>query len=169
MSKKRKLELAALYNGGNINEVWHNSRNLKCINHKEWGKISPNQLRAKFAGKPCPFCGKKMTHGSEHRARTINEAVTRGYQYTDANGKEIINKVRVNQNQFIYFHPHYASIDHKLNKARFPERMFDADNLQVICWACNTAKSDNNAFELQHDLSYIQDLGQATLDRYPVL
>lgn len=160
-----KQELAALYISAEINEIWRAGQNYPVINHPIFGRISPNQYRTKYHQKPCPFCGQKMVHGqSVHSTPKRQEAITRGYQYIDRKGKKVINQVGN-----LYFHPHYVSLDHKLNKARFPERMFDYNNLQIMCWKCNNLKGDNNAYEIQHSLSCIQDLIKTTIERYPTL
>ena len=168
-SRIDKRELAALYKGADINVVWWESRNLWVIDHPKFGPMSPNAYRAKSRGKPCPFCGQKMMHGPAFYTTRKQDEIAQGYQYTDENGNQIINKIRHHHAGYTYFHSHYVTLDHKLNKARCPERMFDADNLDVICWKCNNAKSDNNAYELRHRLRSIQDLAKATLDHYPIL
>jgi hypothetical protein len=169
MSKITKRDLSALYKGADINVVWRESRHLAVIDHPQFGKISPTEFRAKYVSKPCPFCGKKMTHGSAAYTTQQKEAIARGYQYKDKNGSNFINRAGDSHSGFTYFHPHYVTLDHKLNKARCPEKMFDADNLQAMCWKCNSEKGDNNAYELQHSLEYIQDLTDAAIERYPVL
>lgn len=169
MSKIDKQKLAALYDSSDISMVWRESQNQPVIDHPKLGMVSPNGLRAAYRGKPCPFCGQKMTHGPDASTPRKSVAIARGYQYIDTNDKERINKAGNDSSRYTYFHPHYVTLDHRLNKARCPERMFDADNLEVICWRCNNAKGDNNAYELQDSLSYIQDLAQETLDRYPLL
>ncbi len=169
MSRIDKRELAALYKGADINVVWWESRNLRVIDHPKFGLISPNEYRAKSKGKPCPFCGQKMMHGSAFYRTRKRDAIAQGYQYKDGNGNQTINTIRNRHTGYTYFYPHYVTLDHKLNKARCPEHMFDADNLEAICWKCNSAKGDNNAYELQHSLNYIQDLAQTALDYYPIL
>lgn len=158
-------ELAALYSGADINELWQAAQKYPVINHPILGKISPNHYRVQHHQRPCPFCGQKMVHGkSIHSTKSKQDAIARGYQYLDQNGNEIINRAGDT-----YFHPHYVTLDHKLNKARCPERMFDYSNLQIMCWKCNNLKGDNNAYELQHNLSYLQDFAEETLRRYPLL
>ncbi|HEY9861664.1 MAG TPA: hypothetical protein V6D16_19350 [Candidatus Obscuribacterales bacterium] len=165
MTNFNPQELAALYLSDDINDVWQASQNYAVIDHPSLGKISPNQYRVKYHQKPCPFCGQKMVHGkSAHSTNNQQEAIARGYQYLDKNGNKIINRAGNT-----YFHPHYVTLDHKLNKARCPERMFDPANLQIMCWKCNNLKGDNNAYELQHSLNYLQDLAEETLHRYPLL
>lgn len=165
MTDFNRQELAALYKGEDINLLWQVSQNEKMIDHPQFGKISPNQYRAKHHQKPCPFCGQKMVHGkSAHSTKNREEAIARGYEYLSKNGKKFINRAGDT-----FFHPHYVSLDHKVNKARCPERMFDYSNLQVMCWKCNNLKGDDNAYELQYNLSYIQDLAKETLRRYPLL
>jgi hypothetical protein len=165
MTNFNRQELAALYSGAEINDIWQASQNCPVIDHPSLGKIIPNQYRSKYHQKPCPFCGQKMVHGkSAHSTNDQQEAIARGYQYLDKKGNPVINRAGN-----IYFHPHYVSLDHKLNKARCPERMFDYDNLQIMCWKCNNLKGDNNAYELQHSLSYLQDLTEEILRNYPPL
>jgi 5-methylcytosine-specific restriction endonuclease McrA len=165
MAEFNQQELAALYQSTDINLLWQTSQNHQMIDHPRFGKISPNQYRAKYNQKPCPFCGKKMVHGkSAHSTKDRQDAIARGYEYLDQNGKTTINRAG---NTF--FHPHYVSLDHKINKARCPEQMFDYNNLQIMCWKCNNLKGDNNAYELQYNLDYIRDFTQETLRRYPLL
>ena len=47
--------------------------------------------------------------------------------------------------------------------------MFDYDNLQVICWKCNLAKGDNNAYDLHHCLIHNQQLVKQTIKQFPLL
>jgi hypothetical protein len=164
-SKIDKKELSFLYKGSDIADIWQASLNLKVIVHPNLGKITPNHFRSIHNGKPCPFCAKRMVHGqSIYSTQSKQEAVDRGYQYIDEKRNTTINRIGNR-----YFHPHYVTLDHKLNKARLPEKMFDYDNLQAVCWKCNCIKSDNNAFELLHDLKYIQELSISADDRYPIL
>jgi hypothetical protein len=165
MPKIHKKELVALYRSNDIKQVWQSGQSLSVIDHPVHGHISPNQYRAMYHNKPCPFCGQKMVHGQIHYSTNSKaDAIARGYQYQDENGSDVIN-----QAGSTYFHTHYVTIDHKLNKARCPEHMFEYDNLQVICWKCNRKKGDNNAFELQHTFEYLNDLADETLKRYPTL
>jgi hypothetical protein len=165
MSKINKKDLSFLYHASDISDIWLAGQNLQIIDHPKFGKISPNYYRAKYNNRPCPFCGKMMVHGQFlHSTSSKKEAVSRGYQYKDKNGKDQINKVGMT-----YFHPHYVTLDHKLNKARCPENLFDYDNLQIMCWKCNWDKGDNNAFELQHSFEYLNDLANETLNHYPLL
>ncbi len=158
-------ELAALYRGQDINLLWKDSQDQKIIAHPKLGRISPNQYRAKYHQKPCPFCGQKMVHGkSEHSTQNREEAIARGYEYLNANGT-----TRINRAGDTFFHPHYVTLDHKINKARCPELMFEYSNLQIMCWKCNFLKGDDNAYELLHTLSHIQDHAQEVLRRYPLL
>lgn len=164
-SKTSRNSLYSSYKGDDIAKIWQASLNLKVISFPNLGKISPNDYRARYSTKPCPFCGIKMVHGQYHHStRLKKEAIERAYQYINIKGEKTINYVGG-----VYFHPNYVTIDHKLNKARFPEKMFDYDNLQAICWKCNHNKSDNNAFEIEQDLQYMQDLSRETLARYPFL
>jgi hypothetical protein len=165
MAAFKQQELASLYLSTDINYIWHASQNYAVIEHPTLGKISPHQYRAQYHQKPCPFCGQKMVQGQlAHSTNSKQEAIARGYEYLDKKGKKIINQAGKT-----YFHPHYVTLDHKVNKARCPELMFDYSNLQVMCWKCNNLKGDNNAYELQHSLEYLQDLAKETLQRYPLL
>ena len=164
-SKVNKKEVSSLYNGCDIADIWQASLNLKVIVHPNLGKITPNHFRSMHNGKLCPFCAKRMVHGqSTYSTQSKQEAIDRDYHYMDAQENTTFNRIGNR-----YFHPHYVTLDHKLNKARFPEKMFDYDNLQAVCWKCNCIKSDNNAFELLHDLKYIQELSISAFDRYPIL
>lgn len=158
-------QLKTLYHAHEIAQIWNASHNLPVIKHPTHGWISPNQYRAMNEGKPCPYCGKRMVYGKEfHSTSSKNEAIKRGYKYMDKRGKKVIN-----QAGNLFFHPNYLTLDHKLNKARCPEKLFDYDNLEIICWRCNQEKGDNNNFELQHTYEYLDDLVDTTLTRYPML
>ena len=165
MNKIYKSELKILYKASDIQYVWDSSKNLDVINHPQDGWISPNQYRAKSKGKPCPYCGKKMVHGKDfHSTSSKKEAIKRGYEYVDKHGKKFIN-----QAGDFFFHPNYVTLDHKLNKARCPEKMFDYNNLEAVCWRCNREKGANNSFELQHNQKYLDSLADEALARYPTL
>lgn len=165
MADFNRQELSALYSSSDISFLWQMSQHHKVIEHPRFGKISPNDFRKRYHQKPCPFCGQKMVHGkSVHSTKNKQEAIARGYQYLDKNGNTVINHAG---NTF--FHPNYVSIDHKINKARCPDRMFDYSNLQIMCWKCNNLKGDNNAYELQYALNDLWDMVEETLSRYPLL
>lgn len=157
--------LKQIYKGSEILEIWNSSQNISLIKHPEFGDISPYGYRAKHGGKRCPFCAKKMFFGPRHKTRSKDEAVLRGYEYIGHDGKPTINKAGRGKDT-TYFHQNYVTLDHKINKARCPELMFDHKNLQVICWACNREKGDNNFFELEYNFDYIDDLASETLKRY---
>jgi hypothetical protein len=159
-----KRELSALYAGSDINLLWKSSQSLQVINHPTFGKISPNQYRSRFHNKPCPFCAQKMVHGYKHIVSLKDDAIARGYEYEDHHGKSVIHRAGG-----AYFHPHYVTLDHRLNKARCPEHIFEYDNLQIMCWKCNRKKGDDNAFNLQHSFEYLNDLVTETLNQYPLL
>jgi len=164
MAEINKQHLVSLYESDEIANLWRESCNRTVIDHPKHGWISPNSYRAKYAGKPCPLCSRKMVHGKEiYSTPSKKEAIKRGYEY------EVDGETRINQTGDRYFHPHYVSLDHKLNKARFPDKMFDPDNLQVICWKCNNLKGDNNAYELEQTFDYIADLAHESLQRYTPL
>lgn len=158
-------ELKTLYKASDIAAIWSASKNARVIDHPQYGLISPNQYRAKYKNKPCPYCGKKMAHGLNiHSTLSRQEAIRRGYEYIDRWGKKTINKAGSR-----FFHPHYVTLDHKINKARCPELLFDYKNLEAICWHCNQSKGDDNAFELQHTQEYLDSLADEALKRYPLL
>ena len=160
-----RRKLSSLYKSSEINTLWRESWNLPVIVHPKLGNISPYQLREQHAGKHCPICSKKMFFGIQHKTRSKKEAIYRGYEYCSRDGKRKINKVGWGRDTK-YFHPHYVTLDHKINKARCPELMFEYGNLQIMCWQCNTEKGDNNFFELERDFDYINDLAEAALNRY---
>lgn len=161
----KKLMLDSLYDSQEISEVWQNNQNKPLIKHPQQGWISPNQYRSMYAGKPCPYCGKKMVQGQNEYA-TINKnlAKKRGYEYKNSQGNLTINRIGN-----IYYHPNYVTLDHKMNKVRFPELLFYFDNLEVICWRCNNEKKDNNAFEIEHNLDYYNSLYEISKARYKEL
>ncbi len=81
-----------------------------------------------------------MVRGQDiHATTSIKEAKKRGYEYFNKRGEKLINRAG-----YIYFDQNYITIDHKINKARCPQKMFDFDNLQAVCWRCNWEKSDDN-------------------------
>ena len=165
MAEICKSKLKTFYKASEITTVWNESHNLAVINHPQYGLIRPNKYRAMSNGKPCPYCGKKMAHGKEiHSTSSRQEAIQRGYEYVDKRGKKAINAT-----SNIYFHPNYVTLDHKINKARCPERMFDYSNLQIMCWQCNSTKGDNNAFELNYNYEYLDALATEALTRYQLL
>lgn len=152
-----KSKLKTLYKASEIAEVWNASQNLAVINHPKHGLISPNDYRAM-----CPYCGQKMVHRKElHSTSSRQEAVKRGYEYVDKWGKKVIN-----QASGVYFHPKYVTLNHKINKARCPEKMFDYSNLQIMCWRCNNNKGDDNTFELQHTCKYLDTLAEQAQTLY---
>ncbi|TAE54899.1 MAG: HNH endonuclease [Nostocales cyanobacterium] len=164
MNKITKLQLQILYTASEIAELWNYSQNLAVINHPQHGLISPNDYRTMKKGKPCPYCGQKMTHGQEYKTKSKLEARKRGYEYINDKSEKTINQAGL-----IYFHPNYVTLDHKINKARCPEKMFDYENLQAICWRCNVSKGDDNTYEIRHTFNYLECLANEAIDRYKLL
>jgi HNH endonuclease len=165
MVKPNKSILANLFHAKDIQAVWQASQKLNVIEHPQQGFISPQFYRESSNNKPCPYCANKMVWGSENftmKDRTV--AVARGYQYLDRSGNPYINYAGTT-----FFHPNYITIDHKINKARCPEKMFDYDNLELICWRCNQDKGDNNAYELQHSSKYLSSLANTSMSRYQTI
>ena len=160
-----KAKFETLYKASEIATIWNASQNLPVIDHPQHGLISPNSYRAMYKLKPCPYCGQKMAHDKAfHSTSSKQEAIKRGYEYIDKSGKKTINQI-----SGTYFHPNYITLDHKTNKARCPEKMFDYDNLQIMCWRCNQDKGDDNTFELQHTCDRTDALANEALDRYQLL
>ena len=165
MAVLNKSKLKTLYKAGEIATVWSASQNVAVIAHPKHGLISPNAYRAMYSSKPCPYCARKMVHGKALHSTPIKQvALQRGYEYADKQGKSVINQV-----SGVYFHPNYVTLDHKTNKARCPEKMFDYGNLQIMCWQCNNNKGDDNTFELQHTCKYLDALAEQALARYQLL
>ncbi|WLT39752.1 hypothetical protein NON20_10210 [Synechocystis sp. B12] len=72
-----------------INLAWSSMQNQPIIDHPEFGKISPNDYRAKYNRKICPFCAQRMVHGQDlHMTRSRNDAISRKYEYVDKNGEK---------------------------------------------------------------------------------
>ena len=162
MNRFSKEYLAKLYDTKEIKNIWSQGQSLALIEHPEFGLISPNQYRAKFNNKCCPFCAKRMVHGrSIHTTKIRQEAINRGYQFEDRDGNNTIIKMGV-----YYFHPHYVSLDHKTNKTRCPELMFDYNNLQIMCIRCNRKKGDDNTFDSNILFEIVSDLAEESLNRY---
>ncbi len=156
--------LNQLYTGKKVQELWNDCQNYPVINHPTEGDISPNKYRAMGKGKPCPYCGKKMVHGQSYQTNSKTEALKLGFEYINKEGVKTINNAGGK-----FFHRHYITLDHKINKARCPEKLFDFDNLQYICWECNQLKGDNNAFDLQHTRDYLDALVNEALSHYELL
>lgn len=148
-----------------INLAWSSMQNQPIIDHPEFGKISPNDYRAKYNRKICPFCAQRMVHGQDlHMTRSRNDAISRKYEYVDKNGEKKINNANGR-----YYHPHYVTLDHIVNKARCPELMFEANNLQIMCWKCNLEKGDNNSYEIELVLDFAIDIARDALEKYKPL
>lgn len=162
MKSISQAELIHLYAGKDIQLIWNEAQNLPLIKHPDLGCISPNYFRKIYTNKPCPYCAKRMVRGKNiHSTNSKTEAKKRGYEYLNNKGEKVIN-----QAGYTYFHPHYITIDHKINKARCPQKMFDYDNLQAICWRCNQEKSENNTYHSQYNKDYLNSLVKETLERY---
>lgn len=136
------MKLSPLFNARKINKIWQENSHVNLIDHPQLGMISANALRAKFADTPCPHCSRIMKHGSSYKTQENVEAIARQFYYfDDRDGERHFCKIGNT-----YFSDRYVTLDHKLNKARFPNKMFDPDNLEAICFKCNQIKSDNNIF-----------------------
>lgn len=160
-----KNELKLLFCANDIQLTWNASQNLKVIFHPLHGMISPVKYRQLGKGKPCPYCARKMVIGKDIFSTNSEKiAIDRGYQYLNSDGRKYINKAGSE-----YFHPNYVTLDHKINKARCPEKMFDFDNLELICWRCNMEKGDNNAYELSYYSEYLSGLAETTISKYQPL
>lgn len=161
MRRPTREELATLYNARDIQDLWTECRNLPIIQHPDGGWISPNELRATYKGQPCPFCGKEMVQGKTYITNSRQEAIARGYQYIDKQGKEKINKIGSS-----YFHQNYVNLDHIINKARCPELLFDYDNLQGVCFRCNSEKSDDNTYEARQGMEQMKSMAVEARKKY---
>ncbi|MEM8718596.1 MAG: HNH endonuclease signature motif containing protein [Cyanobacteria bacterium P01_G01_bin.39] len=135
------MNLSSLFDAHHISLIWKESSHEKLIEHPQYGMISPNELRAKFDNTPCPYCDKIMKHGESYKTNSREEAIARKFYYLDSSGHKHFCKIGN-----VYFSDRYVTLDHILNKARFPNKMFDAENLAAVCWKCNHIKSDNNLF-----------------------
>ncbi|MDV3002492.1 MAG: hypothetical protein N5P05_004147 (plasmid) [Chroococcopsis gigantea SAG 12.99] len=164
MDEKTRVKLSALYKSDEINQIWNVCQSKPFINHPQYGNISAGEYRQMGMGKSCPFCGQKMTYGQQYKTSSLKEAIDKGFEYINKKGQKTIN-----QAGNVYFHRKYITLDHIINKARCPEKMFDYDNLQYMCWECNQEKGDNNAYEIEHTLDYLNDLADEVLERYKPL
>jgi hypothetical protein len=157
--------LKYLYDPKEIAVTWSEMQSKAIIDHPEFGKISPNDYRARFDGKVCPFCAQRMVHGQNlHTTQFKKEAIFRKYEYVNKKGVKYINNAGGR-----YYHPHYATLDHIVNKARCSELMFQADNLQIMCWKCNLEKGDNNNYEVELISSFAKDIARDALEKYKPL
>lgn len=157
--------LSLLYRREDIEAKWQTHQNDPILEHPTLGKISPNQLRATYKDKPCPYCGRKMRHGEAHKTYSRKEARLRDYAYLNQHNKQKINNVSGE----VFFHPHYVTLDHKLNKARFPELMFDVSNLEAVCWKCNHEKGDDNLHEISQREEFVESVANETCQQFPLL
>lgn len=171
MKNFSKLELSHLHCNKEIDLIWKSNENSPVIEHPVHGLISPYRYRQLSKGKPCPYCGQKMRQGKDYMTFSKSEAMLRGYDYINKKGQSYINNIPdpKHHGAFLFFHQHYVTLDHKLNKGRFPEKMFDYDNLEPICWRCNQEKGDDNSFEIQYNHDYLEALADEILARYPIL
>ncbi len=165
-ARKKLFNLAQLYQAHEVQDTWNAAKGESVIEHPDKGLISPNQYRQMGSrlGKRCPYCGQKMTYGDSYKASSREEAIKKGFEYINKQGQKTINKA-----QSIFFDRKYLTLDHKLTKARCPERMFDFDNLQFVCWECNQEKGSNNAFDVQYIFDYLDSLATEALNRYKPL
>lgn len=162
MASISKSELIHLCEGKDIQSVWNEAKTLPVIKHPKLGYISPNYFRELYVNKPCPYCGKRMVRGQDiHATYSKEEAKKRGYEYFNHQGKKVINQAGKT-----YFHRNYITIDHKINKARCPQKMFDYDNLQAVCWQCNKEKGDDNTYDSQYSRKCLKSLVEETVMRY---
>jgi hypothetical protein len=110
MSKINKKYLSFLYHASDIANIWQDEQSSQIIDHPIFRKISPNYYRAKHDKRPCPFCGKKMVHGySLYTTNIKKEAISRGYQYQDKDGKNIIRAPRKIESLTIENMAHYPN------------------------------------------------------------
>jgi hypothetical protein len=157
--------LKNLYRSDQIAWAWSSMQNQPIIQHPIFGNISPNEYRSKFNGKICPFCNQNMVHGKNlYSTNSREEAIDRNYEYLNKHGRYRFNLIGG-----IYFHPNYVTIDHKVNKARCPELMFDYQNLQIVCMKCNNEKGDDNTFDVRVSYNLAEQLSQNFLNKYKKL
>ena len=155
-------ELNHLYKSEDISSIWRRAQALDVIKHPDFGCISPNRFRHINSNNPCPYCAKRMVHGyPENATNSKEEAKSRGYEYINSKGEKVINGAGDT-----YFHPNYITIDHKINKARCPQKMFDFENLQAVCWRCNNEKGDDNTFDSKFTRDYLNSLVEEKISQY---
>lgn len=82
--------------------------------------LPADDIREYGRRKPCACCGKTMTRDKWSR--------------TPINGW-------LQENGW-WKNPRNVNIDHRYPKSLFPELMFDLDNMELICHACNQDKGD---------------------------
>jgi len=87
------MNLSSLFNSNKISLIWKENSNEKLINHPQYGMISPNELRVKFANTPCPHCDKMMKHGSSYKTNSKEEAIARKFYYFEGNGNRRFYKI----------------------------------------------------------------------------
>lgn len=84
------------------------------------GLLPADDIRQYGLGKPCACCGKKMTRDKWSRIPKNGWLQENGW----------------------WKNPRNVNIDHRYPKSLFPELMFDLDNMDLICHACNQNKGD---------------------------
>jgi hypothetical protein len=82
--------------------------------------LPADDIREYGRGKPCACCGKTMTRDK--------------WSLIPMNGWL--------QEDGWWKNPRNVTIDHRYPKSLFPELMFDPDNMELMCHACNQDKGD---------------------------
>lgn len=100
-----------------INKFW-SDYSLGCIAIDDL--LSADDIRQYGLGKPCACCGKKMTRDRWSRIPISGWLQENGW----------------------WKNPRNVTIDHRYPKSLFPEMMFDPDNMELVCHACNQEKGD---------------------------
>ena len=84
------------------------------------GLLPADDIRKYGCKKPCACCGKTMTRDK------WSPYPVDGWLQEDGWWKNPLN----------------VNIDHRYPKSLFPELMFDPDNMELVCHACNQEKGD---------------------------
>jgi 5-methylcytosine-specific restriction endonuclease McrA len=135
-------------------ELWSLSRKLPCIKLPNGRIVTPRELREDFIGKSCQCCNRVMADYSDDTITYAqSEAEKRGWFVTDHEGKKRYTKMGPNK----FCAPHCVTLDHKLPKSKYPQLMFNFENLQIWCAGCNTAKLSSVTYEFELTRKEIQN------------
>jgi 5-methylcytosine-specific restriction endonuclease McrA len=143
-------------------EFWREANHIPCIKLSNGRTITPRQLRQDFVGKPCQCCSKRMVDYSDDTITDIQaESEQRQWFVTDYQGKKRYTQMGPNK----FCHPRCVTLDHKLPKSKYPQLMFEFENLQIWCAGCNMAKQNSLTYEFDLAKQSIKNRAKAAIDK----
>lgn len=119
-----------------IKEYW---TEYSCGRIEVEGLLPADDLREYGKGKLCPCCSKRMVRES------FSKLPVKGWLKSGDK----------------WVHPEQVTIDHRYPKSTFPERMFDPDNFELVCYKCNKEKSDFFGSAIVKDVREILDFAKS--------